>query len=94
MAVDPPDGIVIDSAGADHLHGGEAAMLAAILTRLAQAGISARAAVVLARHVARPVLVAPDGAAAAMLVAQPRATSPTRWPALARARGSGAIRSG
>ena len=30
VAVDPPDGIVIDSTGADHLHGGEAAMLEAI----------------------------------------------------------------
>jgi protein ImuB len=28
VAADPPDGIVIDSTGADHLHGGEAATLA------------------------------------------------------------------
>ena len=81
VAVDPPDGIVIDSTGADHLHGGEAAMLAGMLARLAQAGISARAAVAqswgaahaFARHVARPALVAPDGAAAAMLAPLPLA---------------------
>jgi protein ImuB len=30
-AADPPDGIVIDSAGADHLHGGEAATLAILV---------------------------------------------------------------
>ncbi|WP_145963463.1 Y-family DNA polymerase [Paracoccus mutanolyticus] len=33
VAVDPPDGIVIDSTGADHLHGGEAAMLEALVGR-------------------------------------------------------------
>ncbi|HEY9212008.1 MAG TPA: DNA polymerase Y family protein, partial [Ancylobacter sp.] len=27
VAADPPDGLVIDSTGADHLHGGEATML-------------------------------------------------------------------
>ena len=31
VAADPPDGIVIDSTGADHLHGGEAAMLATLV---------------------------------------------------------------
>ena len=31
VAADPPDGIVIDSTGADHLHGGEAAMLATLI---------------------------------------------------------------
>ena len=35
VAADPPDGIVIDSAGADHLHGGEAAMLATLVDKLA-----------------------------------------------------------
>lgn len=34
MAVDPPDRLVIDSTGADHLHGGEAAMLEALIGRL------------------------------------------------------------
>ena len=81
VALDPPDGIVIDSTGADHLHGGEAAMLASIHARLARAGISARAAVAgnqgaahaLARHVANPLLVVPEGADAAMVAPLPLA---------------------
>src|SRR5260370_25558741 len=35
VAVDAPDGIVIDTTGADHLHGGEAAMLATLVDKLA-----------------------------------------------------------
>lgn len=45
VAADPPDGLVIDTAGADHLHGGEAAMLSALVQRLAASGIEARAAI-------------------------------------------------
>jgi protein ImuB len=45
VAADPPDGIVIDSAGADHLHGGEAAMLATLTDKLAGVGLRARAAI-------------------------------------------------
>ncbi|MER9876753.1 DNA polymerase Y family protein [Mesorhizobium sp. M0195] len=45
VAADAPDGIVIDTTGADHLHGGEAAMLAEMVDRLAAARITARAAV-------------------------------------------------
>lgn len=45
VAVDPPDGIVIDSTGTDHLHGGEAAMLEALTGRLAMSGVTARAAI-------------------------------------------------
>ena len=67
VAPDPPDGIVIDSTGADHLHGGEAAMLQGLIGRLAMSGIAARAAIAdtrgaahaLARSAARPTLVAP-----------------------------------
>ena len=33
IAADAPDGIVIDSTGADHLHGGEAAMLATLVEK-------------------------------------------------------------
>jgi len=44
-AADPPDGIVIDTTGSDHLHGGEAAMLADLLARLGQSGFLARAAI-------------------------------------------------
>ena len=36
VSADPPDGIVIDSTGTDHLHGGEAAMLRTLLARLAK----------------------------------------------------------
>ena len=43
VAADPPDGIVIDSTGADHLHGGEAATLAILVEKLASVGLRARA---------------------------------------------------
>jgi protein ImuB len=39
VAADPPAGIVIDSAGADHLHGGEGAMLAILVEKLASVGL-------------------------------------------------------
>ena len=79
VAVDPPDGIVIDSTGADHLHGGEAAMLEALVGRLALSGVTARAALAdswgaahaLARWRAEPVLVAPPGGAEALLAPLP-----------------------
>jgi protein ImuB len=45
VAADPPDGIVIDSSGADHLHGGEAAMLVTLVDKLADVGLRARAAI-------------------------------------------------
>jgi len=45
VAVDPPDGVVIDSTGADHLHGGEEPMLEVLLGRLTLSGITARLAV-------------------------------------------------
>ena len=35
---DPPDGLVIDTTGADHLHGGEEAMLGDLVERLAAVG--------------------------------------------------------
>ena len=75
VAVDPPDGIVIDSTGADHLHGGEAAMLDALIGRLALSGITARAAIAdswgaahaLARYRTDPVLIGPAGKTAELL---------------------------
>ena len=78
-AADPPDGIVIDSSGADHLHGGEAAMLADMLQRLASSGIAARAAIAdtwgaahaLARHAADPTRIAPLGRTRLALAALP-----------------------
>ena len=42
---DPPDGILIETTGCDHLFGGEPPMLADLLGRLERAGFSARAAV-------------------------------------------------
>src|SRR5690606_29522811 len=62
VAVDPPDGIVIDATGTDHLHGGEVAMLEALVGRLVMSGVTARAAIAdswgaahaLARHSAAP----------------------------------------
>ena len=75
VAVDGPDGIVIDSTGADHLHGGDAAMLAALIGRLTFSGVTARAAIAdswgaahaLARHAAGPVTIAPPGEIVAAL---------------------------
>jgi protein ImuB len=75
VAADPPDGIVIDSTGADHLHGGEAAMIETLIGRLAMAGVTARAAVAdtwgaahaLARFGADPHFIAPPGHRAAVL---------------------------
>lgn len=75
VAVDGPDGIVIDSTGADHLHGGEAAMLDALVGRLTFSGITARAAVAdtwgaahaLARYAADPSLIAASGTVEASL---------------------------
>jgi len=71
VAPDPPDGLVIDTTGADHLHGGEERMLTGLVNRLAASGITARAAVAdswgaayaAARFLADPVRVVPPGAA-------------------------------
>lgn len=68
-AADPPDGIRIDSTGADHLHGGEAAMLADLLQRLVRNGLAARAALAdtpaaswaMARHGPTPATIVPPG---------------------------------
>lgn len=76
---DPPDGLVIDTTGADHLHGGEAALLADLVARLAAASIAACAAVAdtrgaahaAARWLARPTLVVPPGATREMLAPLP-----------------------
>jgi protein ImuB len=45
VAGDPPDGIVLDTSGADHLHGGEGTMAHDVVSRLRQAGIDARVAI-------------------------------------------------
>ncbi len=73
VAADPPDGIVIDSSGADHLHGGETAMLARLVEKLAGVGLWASAAIAdtwgaahaLARSEARPACISTPGDAIA-----------------------------
>jgi protein ImuB len=72
VAADPPDGIVIDAVGADHLLGGEAALLAILVEKLAGVGLRARAAIAdtwgaaraLARFDARPSPMSEPGSAA------------------------------
>ena len=71
VAPDPPDGLVIDTTGADHLHGGEERMLTGLINRLSASGISGRAAIAdtwgaahaAARFRAAPVCVVPPGKA-------------------------------
>ncbi|MER8504912.1 DUF6504 family protein [Mesorhizobium sp. M1339] len=45
VATDPPDGLVLETTGADHLHGGEQLMLTDMVERLGRVGFSARAAI-------------------------------------------------
>ena len=45
VAPDPPDGLIIDTAGADHLLGGEVALLKVLMDRLLEVGISSRGAI-------------------------------------------------
>jgi protein ImuB len=67
VAVDDPDGLIFDATGASHLHSGDDAMLADMISRLETVGITARAAMAdtrgaahaLARFAARPALVVP-----------------------------------
>jgi protein ImuB len=69
VAADPPDGIVLDSAGADHLHGGKESMASHVGRRLHQAVIRAKVAIsdasaaphTLARFSADEVMVVPVG---------------------------------
>lgn len=75
VMADPPDGLVIDTTGADHLHGGEAAMLTTIVERFAASGVEARAAVAdtwgaahaAARFATRSTLIIPPDEAAPFL---------------------------
>lgn len=75
VAVDAPDGLVIDATGAAHLHGGEDPMLQDMVDRLAEAGVRARVAMAdswgaahaFARASSKPVLVVPPGGSAALL---------------------------
>jgi len=79
VAADPPDGIVIDSTGADHLHGGEAVMLADMVRRLVASGVAARAAVAdswgaahaLARFADHTILGIPPGSSVTAIAQLP-----------------------
>jgi protein ImuB len=79
VAADLPDGVVIDSTGADHLHGGEAAMLGTLIEKLADVGICARGAIAdtwgaahaLARYAARPIFISDVGGYAADIAPLP-----------------------
>ena len=79
VAADPPDGVVIDTTGAAHLHGGEAAMIEEMVARLAANGIAGRAALAdswgaafaFARFVAQPTLVLPPGESATAVLDLP-----------------------
>lgn len=75
VMADPPDGLVIDTTGTEHLHGGEAAMLTTLVERFAAAGVEARAAIAdtwgaahaVARFLRPPTLVIPPGEVVAVL---------------------------
>lgn len=79
VAADAPDGLVIDSTGADHLHGGEEAMLTGLVSRLAASGVRACAAIAdtwgaahaLARYAARPTFIAAPGHGSSVLASLP-----------------------
>ena len=81
VAVDPPDGLVIDATGAAHLHSGEDAMLQDIVARLTASGINARAAMAdswgaahaFARATIKPVVVVSPGGSPALLQRLPLA---------------------
>lgn len=81
-AADPPDGLVIEATGAAHLHGGEASMLQDMIAKLADARVTAHAAIAdswgaahaLARFVAKPILIAPAETSCDMLCDLPIAS--------------------
>jgi protein ImuB len=69
VAVDAPDGIIMDTDGADHLQGGEELMLSAIANRFRARGLSARVAIAdtwgaahaCARAIHRETVIVPRG---------------------------------
>ena len=75
IALDPPDGLLIDVTGAAHLHGGEAELLRDLLSRLRAASIAARAGLAdtvgaahaLARFAPDPLTIAAPGQTGAAL---------------------------
>nr|WP_307155800.1 DNA polymerase Y family protein [Rhodoplanes tepidamans] len=81
VALDPPDGLLLDITGCAHLFGGEAALAADLHGRLAAGGLVARIAVAdtpgcaaaVARHGADHIVVVPPGAQDAALAPRPLA---------------------
>ncbi|MFT9073204.1 Y-family DNA polymerase [Gluconobacter potus] len=79
VAVDAPDGLVLDTTGTDHLHGGEPTLLAEMVRRLQDAGITAKAVIAdtlgaahaLARYGRARTLVVPTGETAAAIADLP-----------------------
>jgi protein ImuB len=78
VATDAPDGLFLDIAGADHLWGGEAAMMADLRARLDAGGIPTRAAVAdtpgaawALAHFGEEDAIAPPGGQGAMLARLP-----------------------
>ncbi len=69
VVMDPPDGIVMDTDGADHLQGGEELMLSGLVNRFRFRGLTARAAIAdtwgaahaLARSTDRETMIIPRG---------------------------------
>lgn len=81
VQADPPDGIIIDTTGADHLHGNETLMLTGMINSLYHMGFTARVAIAdswaaahaLARHRAAPYMVVEAGASPASVQGLPLA---------------------
>ncbi|UHS59492.1 Y-family DNA polymerase [Agrobacterium vaccinii] len=81
VAPDPPDGLVLDTTGADHLHGNELMMLTGMVNRLHGLGFTARAAIAdswgaahaLARFGKEPVTIVPQNGSTAALATLPLA---------------------
>ncbi|WP_434713607.1 DNA polymerase Y family protein (plasmid) [Rhizobium sp. YTUHZ045] len=79
VAMDPPDGIVMDTEGADHLQGGEDLMLSGLVNRLRGRGLAARAAIAdtwgaahaLARTTDRETIIIPRGETARVVNRSP-----------------------
>ncbi|QKK20410.1 Y-family DNA polymerase [Rhizobium indicum] len=69
VAIDAPDGIVMDTEGADHLQGGEERMLTSIANRFRAKGLTARVAIAetwgaanaCARAISRETVIVPRG---------------------------------
>ncbi len=79
------DGLVLDVTGSAHLFGGEDAMMADLLARLARSGLAARAAISGTRAAARAVARFAQGAGAGLVIApggEARATLPLPIEAL------------